>query len=131
MAELTTDEVLEIALRLYHERRLTARQFDAWKAYRFDGMTGRDAARYLRDTYSYDISYVTVIADSRYAHEIVVQACNEAEEGRVRIGVTVAAGAETWFAPDPTLQTAARRTRAVNAKKKSLSRDLPAICGYS
>ena len=110
---MTTDDVLDLATRLYHEHRLTGRQYSSWRAYRFDGMTSREAAAYLRDTYHYDISHVTVICDSRYAHEIVVQACQEAEEGRVRLGHTLQIGHEARWGPDTTLQGAARNLRAI------------------
>lgn len=122
MAELTREEVLAIAHELYESHRLSDRQYATWRAYRYDGRPSREAAAYLRETYHYEISHTLVIAESRYAHEIVVAACLEAAEGRVRLGHTLQAGSDSWFSPDTTLQAVARRVRALRSKKKTVDR---------
>lgn len=111
------EDVLQIAIGLLDDHRLTARQWDCWYAFRYLGMDSRAAAAYLQREHQYQISHTTVIADSRYAHEIVVAACEETEQGRVRLGVTVASGTEAWFAPDSTLQAVAHKVRVVAPKR--------------
>ncbi len=120
VAELQPDEVLAIAHQLYEDHRLSGRQYDCWRTTRLDGMSFREAADYLRAENYYDISYWTVMMDSRYAHEIVIRACADHTEGQVRLGHTLAAGSETWFAVDLTLQAVARKTRVL-VKKKPLN----------
>lgn len=115
---LTPEEVESVALELLAQRRLTKRQYDCWYAYRRLGLSAREAAEWLKCQELYDISYVTVIFDSRYAHEIVVQACEEAEEGKVRYEHSVHGGSEVWDVADTTLQDVAYKVKEVHLPKK-------------
>lgn len=117
------EQLYDLALQLIDQPgplKLTKRQFDCWHAHRFLGMDLRDAAAFLRrrENGEYDIHKDTVMCDSRYAHEIVVQAVKQVEEGPVRFAHSVHAGSEVWDVQDDTLQQVAHRMRIVLPKKK-------------
>jgi hypothetical protein len=121
MVMLEPEQVRALAVQLLEANRLTKRQFDCWNAARFQGMPFREAAQFLRrrENGEYDISYWTVMMESRYAHEQVVQAVEDIEEGPVRFEHSVHSGSDVWDVADNTLHDVTRKVRIVLPKKNA------------
>ena len=117
--EPSIEDVVEIALRLLDDHTISDKQFDALYAYRILGQTSREAAEWIRREFRYNTCHTTVMVLSREAHDKLIIEIDRVQQGKIRFGHTLQAGADAWWAQDTTAAAAARRVMVVRRVKKN------------